>query len=78
MQRQWGCCAYINQRYIREGLDLLDLTKERLNLIKDAQKEGESNDRMQFVFADVNCRPVVKMVSGEFISFKSLEEFRKI
>ena len=53
----------------------LDLTKDRFNLIKDVQNEANKNILMEYAFADINCRPVVKMKNGDYLNFNTLEEF---
>ena len=56
----------------------LDLTKRRLNLIKFARRESKEHDKVDFVFADVNCNIYLKSKRGEYISFQSTDEFEAI
>ena len=56
----------------------LDLTKRRLNLMKFARRESKEHDKVDFVFADVNCNIYLKSKRGEYISFQSTDEFEAI
>ena len=43
-------------------------------MIRDAQNEANENNLMDYAFADINCRPVVKMKIGDYVNFNMLEE----
>ena len=54
----------------------LDLTKKRLKLLNDARAMlGEDSEKVEFVFADVNCRIMAKMANGGFKEFHDMDEF---
>ena len=58
-----------------------DLTKERYNLLRNAREILDSWDNdssVDFVYADINCRLMVKLKDGEFKSFNSIDEFNKM
>ena len=50
----------------------LDLTKRRLDLLKFARRECKRNEKVDFVFADVN------LVVREFVIFHSKDELKAI
>ena len=52
----------------------LDLTTQRLNLLKRARDLVIGDDKVDFVFADVNCRLTVKFKDGSFRFFEELEK----
>ena len=56
----------------------LDLTTQQLNLLKRARDLVIGNDKVDFVFADVNCRLTVKFKDGRFRFFDNFEELEKL
>ena len=56
----------------------LDLTKHRLNLLDKAKELMTENCGVNFVFADVNCNTVARMVDGSYKFFNTLEEFTNV
>ena len=58
----------------------LDLTKERLNLLKDAREilSGKDSPGIDFVFADVNCRIMAKLSDGSLKGFCNISEFETL
>ena len=45
---------------------LLDLTAKRAKLLKFAREKTESDDHIDFVFTDINCRVGLKTMDGDF------------
>ena len=56
----------------------LDLTKRRSNLMKFARRESKEQDKVDFVFTDVNCNIYLKSKRGDYISFQLKDEFEAI
>ena len=56
----------------------LDLTKERLKLLKDAQVLIKDNTNFKYVFADVNCSLGIRLADDSLLHFSSLSEVEKI
>ena len=56
----------------------LDLTIQRLNLLKRARDLVNGNDKVDFVFADVNCRLTIKLKDGRFRFFDNFEALEKL
>ena len=56
----------------------LDLTKYRFNLLNSARSLVESNEKVNFVYADINCRLKVKPTEGSDLYFSTEEELRNI
>ena len=52
----------------------LDLTKRRYKLLRAAQEMVESNENIDFVFADINCRLKVRFKGGKFKPIESLKD----
>ena len=70
---------YRKRKNSKQGVKIkLDLTKERLDLLKFARRECKGNEKVDFVFADVNCNLVVRSKRGEFIIFHSKDELKAI
>ena len=55
----------------------LDLTVDRLALLKDARKLVENEDGIRFAYTDINCKLRVLTKTGKHISFDSSEYYRK-
>ena len=58
----------------------LDLTRERLNLLKAAREFLLEKDppEIDFVFADVNCRIMAKLSDDSLKGFYSIEELKRL
>lgn len=56
----------------------LDLTKIRFKLLADARAYVEKNEKVNFVFADINCRPKVLFNDGTSNFFDDLEGLKKL
>lgn len=55
----------------------LDLTKQRLSLLKKAMDLVEARkDTMDYAFADINCSLAVKLKNGNFVYFTSIESLK--
>ena len=56
-----------------EGLSVkLDLTRKRYKTLVDARKKVDGNEKVKFVFTDINCRLKVFMADGKQHFFSSL------
>ena len=70
---------YRKRKNAKEGVKIkLDLTKRRLDLLKLARRECKGNEKVDFVFADVNCSLVVRSKRREFVIFHSKDELKAI
>lgn len=56
----------------------LDLTKRRLDLLRNARQLCENHERVAFVFADMNCSLVVKDINDKFHYFSTLKGLNDI
>ena len=56
----------------------LDLTKDRLTLLKEARNKVENLDFVKFVYADTNCSLRIFTDTKKYIAFKSLEDLDKL
>ena len=56
----------------------LDLTKERLNLLKAAQALIRGDERFLYAFADVNCRLGIRLSDESVVNFSTISEVEKI
>ena len=56
----------------------LDLTKIRYAILKEARQIVENNEKIKFVYADINCRMKVHPVVGKECFFDSCKELREI
>ena len=54
----------------------LDLTKQNLKMIDKIRSEIDLRalDSVEYVFADINCQPTVKMKNDKFLRFNTIEE----
>ena len=56
----------------------LDITRENLSLMNDLRKDiddaVEAKNAVEYVFADVNCQPMIKFRNGKFKRFNTLVE----
>ena len=69
---------YRNRKKAKNDVKVkLDLTRRRLGILIDAIKFGESDDRIDFVFAHVNCNLAAKLINGSFVFFNSLFELEQ-
>ena len=55
----------------------LDLTKKRLGLLNDAVELVENWKCVDFVFADINCNTVAKLMDGKFVFFNSIRKLEQ-
>ena len=56
----------------------LDLTKNRYAILKEARQIVEKNEKIKFVYADINCRMKVHPKVGKECFFDSCKELREI
>ena len=56
----------------------LDLTRERLSLLKEARKYIEGNSSCEYAFADVNCRLSLRFKDGSLKYFSDLEALKSL
>ena len=56
----------------------LDLTKRRFALKMLAIEKAKGNDKIDYVFSDINCSLCVKLSSGEYVYFNTEEELVSI
>ena len=67
------------RKNVKQGVKIkLHLTKRRLDLLKFAQRECKGNEKVDFVFADLNCNLVVRSKRGEFVIFHSKDKLKAI
>ena len=52
----------------------LDLTQTKFKLLKSSQAKVRDNDKIEFVFADVNCALCAKLRNGPFKYFNTEEQ----
>ena len=55
----------------------LDLTNKRLGLLNDAVELVENWECLDFVFADINCNTVAKLMNGKFVYFNSIRKLEQ-
>ena len=55
----------------------VDLTRRRLGILIEAIEFGKSNDRADFVFANVNCNLAAKLTNGSFVFLDSLYDLKQ-
>jgi len=70
--------VYRARKKSRKYIIHFDLTKKRLNLLKNSREFLNENPQshINFVFADVNCRLMAKLSNGKFQAFESMEELK--
>ena len=56
----------------------LDLTKARLNLLKQARTKVANVSGIKFAYSDINCSLRVLTEAGKHIAFKSIDDLEKI
>ena len=56
----------------------LDLTKRWLNILNEARNITKNSSNVEFIFADINCRPAVKFVNRPLRFFNSLAELNNL
>ena len=70
--------VYKGRKKSKDKKILLDLTAKRAKLLKFAMEKTESDDHIDFVFADINCRVGLKTMDGEFKFFRNEIELKAI
>ena len=56
----------------------LDLTKARYGVLTSAKRLTDDDDRVKFVYSDINCRLKVRPVHGDDMVFENIDELRDI
>ena len=56
----------------------LDLTHDRVQLLKLAREMVANNPHVKFAFADINCRLTLRMADGSFQAFSSKGELEQL
>ena len=56
----------------------LDLTKQRYAILSKAITLVKDNDKVEFVFADINCCLKVRLASGNALFFTTIDELENI
>ena len=56
----------------------MDLTPRRSKLLSNAKNKDSCDPKIDFAFADINCRLGFKLKDGKFKFFNSLEEISQI
>ena len=69
---------YRSRKILKNKSVQLDLTKKRYSILKEARKKVEGNDRVKFVFADINCRLKVKFSDNTEKFFQDIQELDNI
>ena len=54
----------------------LDLTKSRLELLKESKKVVDDYDKVDFCYADINCRCKVRFCNGRELFFNSINDLK--
>ena len=55
----------------------IDLTRRRLRILREAKTLAEEHkDKIDYVFADINCSLAAKLKNGSFIFFNSIENLK--
>ena len=70
--------VYRNQKKSKSLRYKVDLTKRRVNLLAKARQSTKQMDGIDYVFADINCRPNVKFNDRKFRVFNSETELANI
>ena len=70
--------VYKRRKDLEDNRIYLDLTKRRLDLKNLVNDRISNNDKVDFVFADINCSLSMKLQNGQFKYFNSQEEFESI
>ena len=55
----------------------MDLTKKRLGLLNDVVALVENWECVDFVFADINCNTVAKLMNEKFVFFNSIRKLEQ-
>ena len=70
--------VYKQRKQIKNVKIRLDLTKvRRFSLLKKAREKIENNDKVKFVYADINCRLRLHPTTGKDCFFDTLEDIEK-
>ena len=56
----------------------MDLTRKRFQMLNEARELSKNSEKVEFVFADVNCRLSAKLYDHSFKFFNNIDEFKKI
>ena len=70
--------VYKQRKQIKNVKIRLDLTKVRFSLLMKAREKIENNDKVKFVYADINCRLRLHPTTGKDCFFDTLEDLEKI
>ena len=70
--------VYKQRKQIKNVKIRLDLTKVRFSLLMKAREKIENNDKVKFVYADINCRLRLHPTTGKVCFFDTLEDLEKI
>ncbi len=74
----WKHAVYRGRKKLKSQKILLDLTPRRAKLLSKARLMVKDNPSVDYSFADVNCRLVIKSTSGDFKTFNSEKELLEI
>ena len=69
---------YKGRKNLSHAKVYLDLTKSKFKLLKMSQEKVRNNEKVDFVFADVNCALCVRMSTGVFKYFNSQKQLDDI
>ena len=74
----WGSqmMYYNNRKKLKNKRVKIDLTKRRLTLVNQAR--AKTSGKIDFIFADVNCRLQLRTKSGYIYSFNTMGELNDI
>lgn len=70
--------VYRNRKVTDKYKIHLDLTKKRLGLLDQAKSMITKSSAVQFVFGDINCNTVARLVDGSFKFFDNIDDFVKL
>ena len=56
----------------------LDLTKTRMDILKEAIDLARESDHISYTFADINCSLCVKLTNGSFKFFNTIDDLNSL
>ena len=56
----------------------LDLTKTRMNILKEVIDLARESDHISYAFADINCSLCVKLTNGLFKFFNTIDDLNNL
>ena len=56
----------------------LDLTKTRMELLKETIDLARESDHISYAFADINCSLCVKLTNGSFKFFNTIDDLNNL